>query len=250
MANPNYGPQGGRDAVAAQQAAAERQRPSGWPVGSFHTYAEAQQAVDMLSDRGFPVEQLTIVGVDLLQVENVTGRLTWPKVLGGGALSGGIFGLFVGLLLSLFSPGFILGPLVVGVVIGVIFGLIFSAIPYGMSQGKRDFTSATTIVAGRYDVLCAPANAEEARDLIANSQRTQTPPVGDTPLAGPGAEQVDREWTGRDDEAATPSPEEPARGFSFGATGPVEQGGKDTESPKAESGKASDRDDGNSGGER
>ena len=44
------------------------ERPAGWPVGSFNTYAEAQAAVDNLSDRSFPVENLSIVGVDLIQV--------------------------------------------------------------------------------------------------------------------------------------------------------------------------------------
>jgi hypothetical protein len=57
--------------------------PKGWPIGSYPTYAEAQRAVDYLSDQQFPVQQVTIVGVDLMQVERVTGRLTWPKVLGG-----------------------------------------------------------------------------------------------------------------------------------------------------------------------
>lgn len=38
--------------------------------------------MDYLSDQQFPVQQVTIVGVDLMQVERVTGRLTWPKVLG------------------------------------------------------------------------------------------------------------------------------------------------------------------------
>ena len=65
-----------------------REVPTGWPVGSFKTYAEAQQAVDSLSDTQFPVEKLSIVGVDLMQVEKITGRLTWGKVLGTGALSG------------------------------------------------------------------------------------------------------------------------------------------------------------------
>lgn len=49
--------------------------PKGWPVGSYPTYAEAQKAVDYLSDNQFPVQQVTIVGVDLMQVERVTGRL-------------------------------------------------------------------------------------------------------------------------------------------------------------------------------
>ncbi len=45
----------------------------GWPIGSYFTYAEAQRAVDYLSDQEFPVQQVTIVGVDLMQVERVTG---------------------------------------------------------------------------------------------------------------------------------------------------------------------------------
>ena len=60
--------------------------------------------MDYLSDQEFPVEQVTIVGVDLMQVERVTGRLTWPKVLGGGALTGAWLGLFIGLVLGFFSP--------------------------------------------------------------------------------------------------------------------------------------------------
>ena len=77
--------------------------PKGWPVGSYPTYAEAQRAVDYLSDNQFPVQQVTIVGVDLMQVERVTGRLTWGKVLGGGVLSGAWLGVFIGLVLGLFS---------------------------------------------------------------------------------------------------------------------------------------------------
>ena len=62
--------------------------PKGWPIGSYPTYAEAQRAVDYLSDQQFPVEQVTIVGVDLMQVERITGRLTWGRVLSAGAASG------------------------------------------------------------------------------------------------------------------------------------------------------------------
>lgn len=141
--------------------------PEGWPIGTFTTYAEAQAAVDELSDRDeFPVSDLTIVGVDLMQVERVVGRLTWGKVLGGGALYGVWMGLFFGLLLGLFQEDWI-APLITGVVVGAMFGLILAAVPYGMQNGKRDFASTTEIVAGRYDVLCNPRNAEKARDLLA-----------------------------------------------------------------------------------
>jgi hypothetical protein len=140
--------------------------PKGWPIGSYPTYAEAQKAVDYLSDQAFPVEQVTIVGVDLMQVERVTGRLTWPKVLGGGIITGAWLGIFIGLVLGFFSPN-PWGALATGVVAGVIFGLITSAVPYSMARGTRDFSSTMQLVAGRYDVLCDPQNAEKARDLLA-----------------------------------------------------------------------------------
>jgi hypothetical protein len=140
--------------------------PKGWPIGSYPTYAEAQKAVDYLSDEQFPVEQVTIVGVDLMQVERVTGRLTWPKVLGGGVITGAWLGIFIGLVLGFFSPN-PWASLITGVVAGVIFGLITSAVPYAMARGTRDFSSTMQLVAGRYDVLCDPQSAERARDMLA-----------------------------------------------------------------------------------
>jgi hypothetical protein len=103
--------------------------PTGWPVGSYATYAEAQRAVDYLADRDFPVGDVTIVGVDLMLVERVIGRLTWGRVLVSGAASGAWFGLFVGLLLGLFSTGgSAFGPILVGLISGVAFGAIFAAV--------------------------------------------------------------------------------------------------------------------------
>ncbi|AZA11176.1 general stress protein [Corynebacterium gerontici] len=142
------------------------QRPEGWPVGSFDSYAQAQEAVDMLSDRSFAVEELTIVGVDLMQVEKVIGRLTWGRVLASGAASGAWLGLFFGMMLGLFGTDW-LSAVTTGIFMGVIFGLVFAAVPYAASRGKRDFASSTQIVAGRYDVLCSPNKAHEARDIIA-----------------------------------------------------------------------------------
>lgn len=140
--------------------------PKGWPIGSYGTYAEAQRAVDFLSDEQFPVQHVTIVGVDLMQVERVTGRLTWPRVLGGGALSGAWLGIFIGLVLGFFRDN----PwesLVAGLVAGVFFGVLTSGLQYAMAHGTRDFSSTLQLVAGRYDVLCDPGSAEQGRDLLA-----------------------------------------------------------------------------------
>ncbi|WP_188545722.1 general stress protein [Rhodococcoides trifolii] len=141
--------------------------PSGWPIGSYPTYAEAQRAVDYLSDEEFSVQDVTIVGVDLMQVERVIGRLTWAKVIGGGIISGAWLGVFLGLVLGIITNTNYVSALIVGVLGGIVFGLISASIPYAATKGQRDFASTMQLVAGRYDVLCEPKSAEKARDLLA-----------------------------------------------------------------------------------
>lgn len=140
--------------------------PKGWPIGSYTTYAEAQRAVDFLSDENFPVQDVTIVGVDLMQVERVLGRLTWGKVIGGGVVSGAWLGLFFGLLVGIVVDTNPLVPLIFGLVGGIVFGVVSTSIPYAATRGQRDFSSTMQLVAGRYDVLCDPASAERARDML------------------------------------------------------------------------------------
>ena len=143
--------------------------PTGLPVGKYATYAEAQRAVDYLSDEEFPVENVTIVGNDLRLVERITGRLTRGRVAMAGALGGAWWGLFVGLLLVLFSTedaGFLL-LLLFGLLFGAVFGAITALVGYSFTGGQRDFTSTTSVVATSYDVLCQHQRAEEARNLLA-----------------------------------------------------------------------------------
>jgi hypothetical protein len=141
----------------------------GVQVGSYDSYEQAQAAVDYLSDEKFPVENVTIIGSDLRQIEKVTGRLTWGRAIGAGAAGGAWWGLFVGLLLGIFSTsgsGWV-GSLLLGLAIGLVFGAIFGATGYGATRGRRDFTSTSTITASRYDVMCNPAHAEDARAILA-----------------------------------------------------------------------------------
>jgi hypothetical protein len=141
----------------------------GVQVGSYDGYEQAQAAVDYLSDQKFAVENVTIIGSDLRMIERITGRLTLGRAAAAGAAGGAWWGLFVGLLLGIFSTngaGWV-GSLLTGLVIGLVFGAVFGAIGYSMTQGRRDFTSTSKIVASRYDVMCNPAHAEEARALLA-----------------------------------------------------------------------------------
>ncbi|MGY1747418.1 general stress protein [Blastococcus sp. SYSU D00695] len=141
----------------------------GVQVGSYDSYEQAQAAVDYLSDERFPVENVTIIGSDLRMVEKVTGRMTWGRALAAGALGGAWWGLFVGLLLGIFTSDGDnwLASVFSGLLIGLLFGALFGGMGYAATQGRRDFTSTSRITAARYDVMCEPSRAEEARAMLA-----------------------------------------------------------------------------------
>ncbi len=155
--------------------------PKGEQIAAYPTYLEAQAAVDHLSDKAFPVQNVTIVGTDLRMVERVTGRLTYSRVALAGLASGAWFGLFVGLLLSLFSGSDTAAlPIFPAIAIGAAFGILFSVISYSLTGGKRDFTSSSQIVASSYALLCASEHAHKARGLLAElpgGRMAQTPPA-------------------------------------------------------------------------
>jgi len=138
-------------------------------VASYKKYAEAQRAVDFLSDNKFPVENVGIVGSDLKMAETVLGRLDWGRAAAGGVASGAWFGVFVGLLLSLFAKSGTssLGLVLVGLLFGAVFGLIFGVVGYALAGGRRDFTSRSQIVASTYDVVCSWPKLEEAKAVLA-----------------------------------------------------------------------------------
>jgi hypothetical protein len=139
----------------------------GQTVASFATYPEAQGAVDRLSDAGFPVESVDIVGSDLRLVEHVTGRLTAGRAAMYGAGIGAWWGLFFGLLVGLFTTGpEWVGLVLGGLAIGAIFGASLGFFTQWATQGRRDFSSTSGLVAGRYDVLVENEHAERGRQLL------------------------------------------------------------------------------------
>ena len=142
--------------------------PRGQVVGTYDTYAEAQRAVDFLSDEQFPVQHVSIVGSDLKMVENVLGRLTRGRAALAGAASGAWFGLFVGILLSLFASNNTnaFGLVIAALLYGAVFGAIFGFVGHALSRGKRDFTSKSKIVASSYQVHCTWAEADRAREIL------------------------------------------------------------------------------------
>jgi hypothetical protein len=136
-------------------------------LGVFDEYAEAQRAVDYLSDHDFPVQNVLIVGTDLKQLERVTGRLTRARAVGAGVLSGAWLGFFVGFIFATFdAQGFSLISVLATVLMGAIFGAVWALIGYALASGRRDFTSVSQVVATKYEVLVEHKHAQRGRELL------------------------------------------------------------------------------------
>jgi hypothetical protein len=140
-----------------------------YALGSYPDYRQAQAVVDALSDAGFPVETVSIVGADLRLVERVTGRVTRGKAALAGALSTGWLGVLFGLFLGLFAESGT-APLVLavyGFLMGAVFGAVLGYAAHAATGGQRDFSSTTGLAATRYEVLVPQDRAEEAERIVA-----------------------------------------------------------------------------------
>jgi heat induced stress protein YflT len=139
-------------------------------VAAYDNYAQAERAVDRLSDLDFPVERVAIIGQDLQTVEQVTGRMNYPRAAWRGALSGGVPGALIGWIFGIFDW---INPLITslllalyGFLIGAVIGAIIGLILYAMQRGRRDFESVTIMSPKRYEVVADDEVADEAARLL------------------------------------------------------------------------------------
>ncbi len=137
-------------------------------LATYDDYAGAQKAVDTLSDNGFPVQNVAIVGVDVRIVEAVLGRMSWGRAATSGLFTGAWFGVLIGLFVGLFSStsGSILPLVGLGLLYGAAFGIVFGLVSYAFTGGRRDFVSRQQLQAARYDVLCEQSVIGEARTIL------------------------------------------------------------------------------------
>lgn len=148
--------------------------PTGTEVASYATYLEAQQGVDFLSENGFDVSAITIVGSDLHLVERVTGRLTIARAALSGASNGGLWGALFGMLMSAGAGGAATGAWVFGGLLGgALLGMGLSALAYTARGGRRDFVSSSQVVASRYAVL-ASSDIDTAYRLLQRTPGNQS----------------------------------------------------------------------------
>lgn len=133
---------------------------------SVRSYSEAQHHVDTLSDAGFPVENIRIVGIGLEMVEQVTGRRTTWTSAWQGAVSGAWMGIFFGLLFSLFAPVIPWQVILTAIALGLVFGAVSGAFVHVLQGGKRDFSSVATTRASHYEIHVVAGLMEDASRIL------------------------------------------------------------------------------------
>lgn len=144
------------------------ERPPSVVIATYQRYADAQRLVDKLSDEGFEVEHVRIIGRGLHSVEQVVGRMTTGRAAVMGAASGAWFGLLIGLLFSLFTAGAWWQPILLALVLGAVWGAALGAMGQAATGGRRDFASTQRMEADSYEVEVTSSHAARANEIAAH----------------------------------------------------------------------------------
>jgi hypothetical protein len=151
--------------------------PARQVIATFHNYADAERAVDYLSDEGFEVSRVAIVGRDLEYVEQVLGRLNYGGAALRGAGSGAAVGVLIGWIFGLFNwidpmiSGFVLAGY--GLLIGALTGALVGLLVHAMQFGRRDFHSVSGLLPRYYDVVADVEVADRALQILTSSNRRE-----------------------------------------------------------------------------
>ena len=157
-------------AASAGQAGGRPRRP----IAAFDNYGDAERVVDYLSDNGFPVNRVAIIGSDVRMVEQIVGRMNYGGAALRGAGSGVVTGLLIGWLFAIFNwftpvlanLTLIIYCAVFGAIIGAMFGLVVHA----LQGGRRDFASVRMVQRSGYEVVADEAVANQAKELLAKME--------------------------------------------------------------------------------
>lgn len=145
--------------------------PRGDVLQSVDTYVEAQSIVNRLTQSGYPVANIAIVGRDLVTVERVLGRMTYAKVALKGALNGAWFGLFIGFLMGVTTTGAETVYVPATMAIGAGLGMLFNLVIYSLRRKRHDFSSVQQVIASAYDIVVPNGTAEAARTALASAKK-------------------------------------------------------------------------------
>ena len=144
--------------------------PEGEVIAQFETYAKAVDCVDQLIRHDFPAPMVAIVGSDLRSVERVRAKLSYGSVALRGAITGSWVGLIIGMLIppsmgAAAASGLTLS-MPSAVFIGAGVGMLLNVLRFSFSRNRHEFSSASAVIAARYDIVVPHALAGQANAAI------------------------------------------------------------------------------------
>ncbi|HWF69766.1 MAG TPA: general stress protein [Mycobacterium sp.] len=161
----------------ATTSAVRPNEPARQVIATFDNYADAERAVDYLSDQRFEVNRVAIVGRELEYLEQVIGRLNYGGAALRGAGSGALVGALIGWIFGLFNwiqP--LISALVLagyGLIFGAVVGALIGLLIHALQGGRRDFHSVSGLLPNYYDVVADVEVADRALQLLAGGNRKE-----------------------------------------------------------------------------
>jgi heat induced stress protein YflT len=158
-----------------ETSAVRPNEPARQVIATFDNYADAERAVDYLSDQRFEVNRVAIVGREMEYYEQVLGRLNYGGAALRGAGSGALVGALIGWIFGLLNW---IQPLIsaavlacYGLVFGAIVGALVGLLVHALQRGRRDFHSVSGLRPKYYDVVADVEVADRALQLLTSANQ-------------------------------------------------------------------------------
>lgn len=163
--------------------------PTGQDLAIFSSRESAEEAINYLKSKDFPIQNLVLQERGLTRSNQVLGTVTWSKAMISGFIRGLIMGIFFALLFMIWKPALsVFAPLVVFTFafLRAIERLIAWAIHSSATGAPIAFSSAFT---AQEQVLMVREDYFTARRFLLDNPRFQTAVIEqDTPTAATNSE--------------------------------------------------------------
>lgn len=155
--------------------------PTGQDLAIFSSRESAEEAINYLKSKDFPIQNLVLQERGLTRSNQVLGTVTWPKAMISGFIRGLIMGIFFALLFMIWKPALsVFAPLVVFTFafLRAIERLIAWAIHSSATGAPIAFSSAFT---AQEQVLMVREDYFTARRFLLDNPRFQTAVIEQDP---------------------------------------------------------------------
>lgn len=147
--------------------------PSGRDLATFPSKESAEEAINYLHSKDFPVAQLLVQERGLTRINQVVGVVTWPKALLAGFTRGLMMGIFLALLFVLWKPAWaVFAPLIIGAF--AIFRAIERLVAWTIRSSSSGYPIAfSSSLTAEKHVLMVREDYYTARRLLLDNPRFQ-----------------------------------------------------------------------------